>query len=123
MSQYANIENIFNDIETSLFRTDGKLDYAGVLRALETLVATIQATETDESVWYIGECGSCTLDALLVGAYWFMTDYHGGMNSPEYHCQCVIGEIFNPGMSSLEDESSEKDVYDMLVLKHEEVAA
>ena len=108
-----NISRLFNIIERSLFYTDSSLDYGRTIGALERLSSLVE--EASDVDWYIGECGCCTLDSLLVGAYWFCTDYHGGQGSDEYRLHCNIGSYFDPGMSSLERDSSEFDVYQALV--------
>ena len=120
--KYKNINRFFRVVDRNLFRTDGKLGYKRTLEAIERLCDEVLKTDTDEDVWYIGEFGSCTLDSVIVGAFWFMTDYHGGQDSLEYRVYSRLGDIFKPGCSSgPEDESSEKDVYEMLERLHEEL--
>ena len=116
--QYRTINRYFKVISKSLFRIDGKLSYARTLEAIIKLAQEVHSTDTDETVWSIGEFTECTLDSLIIGAYWFMCDYHGGQNSPEYLALSVLGQVFKPGCSSgPEDESTEKDVYEQLVAK------
>ena len=116
--QYRTINRYFKVISKSLFRIDGKLSYARTLEAIIKLAKEVHATETDTDVWSIGEFTECTLDSLIIGAYWFMADYHSGQNSPEYLALSVLGQVFKPGCSSgPEDESSEQEVYDQLVVK------
>lgn len=116
--QYKNIVRYFDIINHSLFRIDGKLSYKRTLKAFKRLVEEIEKVDTEEDVWCLGETGETTLDNLLVGAYWFLTDHHGGQDSLEYEVQCVIGRIFNPGMSCLEEDSGEKAVYEQLEQLH-----
>jgi hypothetical protein len=117
-ADYKNIKRLFNVVVKSLFRIDGTLSYTRTLEAIERLCAEILNTETDETVWYIGESGDATLDSVIVGAFWFMTDYHGGQDSLEYRVYSRLGEIFKPGMTSgPEPESSELDVYEQLKQK------
>lgn len=117
--EYKNINRFFRVVSKSLFRIDGTLSYQRTLEAIQRLCQEIQKVDTDEDVWYIGEFSDTTLDSLIVGAFWFMTDYHGGQNSIEYITYSALGDIFKPGMTSgPEPESSEKDVYEMLELKH-----
>lgn len=93
--------------------------FQNVIAAYLELCEYLSNIETDESTWSINEDNGYSLDALIVGGYWFFTDYHGGQDSKEYECFSALGEIFKPGMSSLEDDTSEKDVYDMLVSVYE----
>jgi hypothetical protein len=79
------------------------------LEALERLSDLVN--DADDVDWYIGEGCEASLDSLLVGAYWYCVDYHGGMGSAEYRLQCKIGGYFDPGCSSLDRDSSEFDVY------------
>ena len=105
--KYKNINRYFKVIRRSLFRIDGKLSYPRILEAFLKLADVVHNTETDETVWYIGDCSDCTLDSMIVGAYWFMADYHGGQDSKEYEVLSALGEIFKPGCTSTE-ESKEK---------------
>jgi hypothetical protein len=113
--EYRNIVRLFNVVNRALFRRDSTLSYQRTLEAIERLSQEVLDTETDEDVWYIGEFGDCTLDTLIVGAYWFLTDYHAGMHSLEYRVLCRLGEIFNPGMTAgPEPDTSEVEVYKAL---------
>lgn len=120
--KYKNIKRYFNVVKRALFRSTSKLSYQRTLQAIERLAEVVHNTETDEDVWYMGESSEATLDAVIVGAYWFLADYYGGQNSLEYRVYCRLGEIFRPGCaSSPEPESSEKDVYEMLERLYNEV--
>jgi len=115
MAKYKNINRYFKVVNKALFRIDWNLSYARTIEAIEKLAELIHNTDTDETVWYIGEYTEATLDSIIVGAFWFCTDYHGGQNSIEYRLYSRLGEIYNPGMSNgPEPESSEKDVYEAL---------
>ena len=109
---YRSVENQFNVImKSDLFRLNGpKID---LCKELQALVVEIQQTEDpDCGLWSIGEFLDCSLDSLIVGAYWALTDWQGGQGTPEYATLCKIGEIFSPGMSSLDEENtSECDAY------------
>jgi len=96
---------------SDMFRLDGeKVD---ICDELNKLVECIEAEE--ETDWYLGECGEFTLDGLIVGAYWAMADCHAGQSSPEYETQCILGRIYSPGMTCLdEDNCDEKAVYDAI---------
>lgn len=115
MTEYRNIERLFNVVNRSLFTINGKLDYDRLTDAITRLANVIKDTYTDENVWYIGEGGETTLDGLIVGAFWHYTEWHGGQNSKGYAALSALGEIFNPGMSSgPETDSSESSTYESL---------
>ncbi len=91
-------------IKSAVFRTDGeKIDLPA---ALIDLCRAINAEpEDDEGTdWYMGEGNEACLCELVVGAYWAMTECHGGQNSDTYAALCALGSIFSPGMSSQPDE-------------------
>lgn len=96
-------KDAFNTImDSELFRLRGpKIDLP---EALIDLARAINAEE--ETDWNLGECLECSLDSLIVGAYWSLTEWHGGQSSPEYAALCALGSIFSPGMTS-PPESSE----------------
>lgn len=102
------IESLFHSVQLS--------DYPGFIEQISELSNVIADYEGEtETIWYLGEHGDYTLDALLVGAYWHLTCWHGGQDSKSYAALCAIGRVFNPGMTNgPEDESSEKDIYDTL---------
>jgi hypothetical protein len=93
----------------SIFLIDGPLDYSRVLRALERLAGLVDSA--DDVDWFDGADGMASLDNLLVGAYWYCVDYHGGQWSDEYRLQCAIGEFYSPGICGLDRNSSEFEVY------------
>lgn len=113
---YDRIVRIHGIIERSLFNREPPLDYRKTMKAIEILAKLVHEYEgDDERLWYIGEHGNCCMDSLIIGAYWFFVHYHGGQWSDEYRTQCVIGEVFKPGMSGEpEEETIEADVYAML---------
>lgn len=101
---------LFNIINRSLFYTTSKLSYERTVEAMMLLAESVKNDE--ESDWSLGEGGECMLDCLIVGSFWFLCHYHGGMFSPEYRALSRISEIFSPGMTSEpEPETSEEDVY------------
>lgn len=101
--KYPQIEIAFDTIlQSAVFRTDGpKID---LIRALIHLAQAVRATETEEDVWSIGEFTEASLDNLLVGAYWALSEWHAGQWSPSYAALCAIGDIFSPGMTSAPEE-------------------
>lgn len=107
-----NVTRLHKVIDNSLFMTTGKLDRDRVLQAIVKIVELIGDTDEDtEFVWHIGECGHATVDSIIVGAYWWLTDNHQGQFSREYEYLSAIGEIFAPNMSTLEQDTPENDVY------------
>lgn len=49
---------------------------------------------------------------VVIGTYWFCSEYHGGQWSDEYRLLSQTGRIFQPGMmDGPEPESSEEMVY------------
>jgi hypothetical protein len=116
--KYRNIERLFDVVDRALFRRDSTLSYQRTLEAIRRLTQEVLHTETDESVWWIGESGECTLDTLIAGSFWFLSDYHAGQFSLEYSVLCQLGDVFKPGMTSgPEPGSSEVAVYEMLERK------
>ena len=103
-------EQLFNSIlQSSLFRLNGPdIDLCAVI--IDLCDAINAEEETD---WFLGEFGDCTLDSFLVGAYWSLTEWHGGQYSPEYAALCAIGSIFSPGCTSppASDEEPERWPY------------
>jgi len=100
-----NIVRLFNVVDRSLFTILGRLEYDRLTDAIIKLADTLNEVETDESIWYIGEFGACCLDDLIIGAYWHYTEWHGGQNSKGYAALCALGQIFEPNMSSVEEEN------------------
>lgn len=103
---------LFNTVsECSLFRIGG--NDVDILQTIALLVDAI--IEEDETDWSTGEGGEFTLDTLLVAAYWALTDCHSGQYSNTYACMCKIGDVFSPGMSSIESEcDGTRWLYDVL---------
>lgn len=94
----AKIESAYDAIYKELFTIHGEPGYYETTQAIIDLCNLIKETETDELLWSIGEGDECGLDGLIIGAYWHYCHYHGGQNSIGYLAQCVIGEIYSPGM-------------------------
>ena len=112
---YQSTEKQFNVImQSELFRLNGpRID---LCKELQSLVAEIQQTEDPDCLlWSIGEFLECSLDSLIVGAYWALCDWHSGQSSPEYATLSKLGQIFKPGMSSLDtDNSGEVCAYEQI---------
>ena len=99
-------KQLFNSIlQSSLFRLNGpEIDLCAVIIALCDAIKA-----EDETNWSLGECGECTLDSFLIGAYWSLTEWHGGQWSDEYAALCAIGSIFSPGMTSPPESDEEPE--------------
>ena len=108
------IQRLARLVERQLFRTNGTLSYSRTLEAIAKLAIEIEYFEGDIN-WDYGI--DYSLDSLIVGAYWYCTDYHAGMGSDEYALLCQLGGIFTPNYSTLERDSSEFDVYVGLAVK------
>jgi len=104
-------EQIFNKISaSSLYRIDGQ--EINLIQEVQDLCDAINTEK--ETNWCLGECGEFTLDSFIVGAYWAFNEWHGGQASKTYKTLCMLGSIFSPNMSTLEDNTNEKDVYDSI---------
>lgn len=102
------IESLFHSVQLD--------DYEGFMNQIIELSNAVADYEGEtESIWYLGEYGDYTLDALLVGAYWHFVEYHTGQFSLSYAALSAIGRVFNPGMTNgPEPESAELYVYETL---------
>lgn len=100
-------------MQSEIFRTDGK--QIDLPRALTLLGKAVHGRELDESVWScLGEFTEAPLGDLIVGAYWSLTENHGGQSSPSYAALCSLGRVFKPGMSGgPEDDSPEASAYEL----------
>lgn len=107
-----NITKLHELITDSLFTINTPLDYGRITDAFITLCNALGNTDTDESVWYIGECSYVCLGDLIAGAYWHYSEWHSGQWSQSYAALCALGRIYSPGMTDgPEDDTSEQDVY------------
>lgn len=100
--------NAWNKIEKSnLFLLNGeKIDLC------ETIQELVGEIKSDEEWVYWGENSFCDCPSFIIGAYWALTEWHGGQCSPEYAAMCAIGSVFSPGMTSRpEPDSCETDAY------------
>ncbi len=112
IEMYERIEQQFNIIAKSgLYKINGEeMAGAKLCEALIALCDAINETETDEFVWTtVGEHGEFSLDCLLVGAYWALSEWHGGQSSIEYAALCAIGSIYSPGCESAPDTEEGND--------------
>lgn len=114
------LERVHSEIVTSeIFRTDGaKIDLPAKL--IELADAISADPDEDENIWYVGEYSSASLDSLVVGAYWSLTEWHGGQSSDTYAALCALGRIIQPGYTSAPvegEETADWDAYN-LINKH-----
>ncbi len=103
---------------SSIFRTDGPvIDFPAALVDLANAVHELDHGDDDtEFMWSsVGEHTECPLGDLIVGAYWALTEWHGGQASDTYAALCALGQVFSPGMSGgPEEDSGEYEVYEMV---------
>ena len=100
-------------MNSEVFRTNGnRIDLP---RALRLLGNAVHSAETDESIWFLGECSEADLGSLIVGAYWALTEWHSGQSSPSYAAMCALGQVFRPGYTNgPEPDSGESTAYEMV---------
>lgn len=111
------IETLFDEIQKSIFYIEAPLNYTQIQEKLIELCEVLNETDIDESIWYIGEYTECTLDTLLVGAFWHFTEWHEGQDSLSYAVLSSLGSIYTPNYAALDkDNPSELGVYQCLEL-------
>jgi hypothetical protein len=95
------IRALHSAIEKTLFTINPVFDYNRLTEAISLLARLIDdyPGESDE-LWNIGEFGHCSLDSLIVAAYWHYSNWHEGQSSDSYRALCNLGQVFKPGMSS-----------------------
>ena len=113
MDSLKNIELLAGILDRQIHTINSTMDLDRICDCFIKLGNMILDTE-NEDMWYIELGYSCGLSDLITGAYWFFTDYHRGQYSLEYSALSVLGQIFNPGMASLEKDSPEYMTYKAL---------
>lgn len=108
-TQYPQIEKAFNQCKKQMHS-----DYRYFCQSVIDLCSAIESTETDETVWHLGEFEEFCLSDFIAGAYWHFTEWHDGQYSLSYRALSALGDIFSPGMSTLDDDLPERFVYDEL---------
>lgn len=113
------IKQLHRITETNLFLVTGTLDYSRLIDAIALLADQVHdyddGSDSAEAIWYLESLHCASIDSILVGAYWHLTEWHAGQSSNTYSALCRIGTVFNPGMTQgPEPESSEFDVYNEL---------
>lgn len=116
-----NIERYFNVLNRALFRIDSNLEYDRIIEGFIKLANAIAEYEGEtESIWYLGEYTECTLDEMIIGAYWHFVHWSGGQASMTYAAQCALGCVYQPNM---ECEDEDNAAYQMLNEMAEKQAA
>ena len=105
MDPNANLQEICEH----LFYVDG--DYDRCVELIEALAEWIASDGFEPKTGFLYEWSD-----VLVGAYWFLVNYHSGQWSDEYRVSCVIGKVYTPGAecNGPEKDSCESDVYEAL---------
>jgi len=95
-------------LRSDLFRADGK-----PIDLPQALINLCNAIEGCQDVdWYLGEGEETDLASLIIGAYWSLSEWHGGQSSNTYQALCALGGVFHPGMAcGPEEDSVEKNIY------------
>ncbi len=113
-----NIKRVFAVINHNLFTINGTMDYYRLMDCLSKLCELIEAYEGEtEFMWCLGEYGACTLDDLIIGAYWHFTEWHSGQDSKSYATLCALGSVYTPNMDTPDDENA---AYQLLNIMAEE---
>lgn len=115
MNSSARVYKVYSIIRKSLFQSNPPLRYNRIVKAFQILAEMVGTDCDNDELWYIGEGFEASLPDMITGAYWFFTDYHSGQWSDEYSAQCLLGNVFSPGMTSgPEPDSGEETVYNAL---------
>ena len=114
--EIGKIKKLHSEIERGLFYRDSDLSYEEVIDRISDLSNSILEYPGEAEDWlYIGETSAATPDSIIVGAFWHLTEWHGGQSSNSYAALCSCGAVFSPGMTSgPEPESADMDVYEAL---------
>ena len=93
-------------------RRDSNLGYNRWLTAITKLAE--QVLLDDDCQWDSDQF-DIDLRSLIIGSYWYLTNYHSGQFSPEYQALSALGRVYSPGMmAGPEPESTEELVYQSL---------
>ena len=108
------IEVMYSDICTQVFTVDQSDSYEEITQKIITLANAVHSFDMSDDgyeIWSIGEFTEASLEYFIIGAYWHFTEWHDGQWSSGYAALSALGEVFSPGMSSLDDSSIEYEVY------------
>lgn len=104
MKDLKAIKKEFQLIHDSLFLITGTIEYINLAAAFISLSKLVHDYEGEsDDIWYIGEHSMCSLDNLIVGAYWHYSDWHDGKVG--YAALSALGTIFNPNMAGAEEDN------------------
>ena len=107
----AYVEAYEKIMASSVFRLNG--EDIDLIDALQKLGDALQA-ESEEIDWATGEFTEASLDNLVIGAYWSLTEWHAGQESASYAAMCSLGVVFKPGMTNPpKEEESEFTAYEL----------
>jgi len=103
------IKDILTVLSNEILSINATMSYDEITEVIISLCEAVKAIPRDEDIdWDMGEDLYCTLDGLIVGAYWHYTEWHVGERSLSYKALCALGSIFTPGMTEPEYDN---DVY------------
>ncbi len=109
------IRKLHSVIESNLFHRnpEPRLSYSRLTHAIDLLSRIVHDYPGEsDCIWAIGEFSGCSVDSLIVGAYWHFTEWHSGQSSDGYRALSNLGDVFSPGMTSgPEPDTTENDVY------------
>ena len=76
----------------------------------------ITKTETESREWFLGEDYGFTMADLMIGAYYALSELHGGQYSDTYAALCALGAMYQPNAygSSYERDTGEETVYEAI---------
>ncbi len=117
MNQLTDIKRVYKVIDSSLFNIKGTLDYDRVTDAVIKLAGlshTIELLDDGYELWDIGEGGECALADFIIGAYWHYSEYHSGQSSKGYYALSLLGMVFDPNMTEMDNDSPEFHAYQSL---------
>ena len=98
-------------LNSELFRLNGgKIDLPGAIIALcEAIESEYDSKGNSCSMCSLGEFGETSLSDFIVGAYWSLSEWHGGQSSPEHQALSMLGQIYSPGMTSPPENEDEPE--------------
>jgi hypothetical protein len=101
-------------MRSEVFRLDGPA--IDLPRAFTLLGQALDKYDLPEGIWCsLGESTEACLGDLIVGAYWALSEWHGGQASDTYVALCSLGQVFKPGMTSAPGyEDSEFTAYELI---------
>lgn len=120
MISLATVERLRNLIEKSVLNTDPPLSYDRTIEAIAVLGNACFRYHSNSSLgktedWICLGQDIVPIDAIIIGSYWHLTEYHSGQFSNEYIALCSLSRIYSPIMcTGCEPESCEELVYNAL---------